>query len=52
MAAAGLSGEVDVIIGTLGKALGGYGAYACASAAVIELRSVKLAFLVAPKLTI
>jgi glycine C-acetyltransferase len=37
VAAAGLSGEVDVIIGTLGKALGGYGAYACASAAVIEL---------------
>ncbi|HEX2129722.1 MAG TPA: 8-amino-7-oxononanoate synthase [Solirubrobacterales bacterium] len=37
VAAAGLEGEVDVIIGTLGKALGGYGAYVCASAEVIEL---------------
>jgi 8-amino-7-oxononanoate synthase len=37
VAAAGLSGEVDVVIGTLGKALGGYGAYACASAELIEL---------------
>jgi 8-amino-7-oxononanoate synthase len=37
VAAAGLSGEVDVIIGTLGKALGGYGAYACASATLIDL---------------
>ena len=32
VAAAGLEDEVDVIVGTLGKALGGYGAYVCASA--------------------
>jgi glycine C-acetyltransferase/8-amino-7-oxononanoate synthase len=36
-AAAGLSGEVDVVVGTLGKALGGYGAYVCASAEIVDL---------------
>ena len=38
MAAAGLSGAPDVIVvGTLGKALGGYGAYVCATAEVVDL---------------
>ncbi|HEY5709533.1 MAG TPA: 8-amino-7-oxononanoate synthase [Solirubrobacterales bacterium] len=36
VAAAGLSGEVDVVMGTLGKALGSYGAYVCASRELTE----------------
>jgi glycine C-acetyltransferase/8-amino-7-oxononanoate synthase len=36
VAAAGLEGRVDVIVGTLGKALGSYGAYVCASSVLVE----------------
>jgi glycine C-acetyltransferase/8-amino-7-oxononanoate synthase len=36
VSAAGLSGKVNVVVGTLGKALGSYGAYACANAETIE----------------
>ncbi len=37
VAAAGLEREVDLIVGTLGKALGSYGAYVCASRELVEL---------------
>ncbi len=36
VAEAGLEGRVDVVVGTLGKALGSYGAYACASSAIVD----------------
>jgi glycine C-acetyltransferase/8-amino-7-oxononanoate synthase len=37
VAEAGLAGEVDVVVGTLGKTLGSYGAYVCASAEIVDL---------------
>jgi glycine C-acetyltransferase/8-amino-7-oxononanoate synthase len=36
VASADLSDEVDLVVGTLGKALGGYGAYVCANREAVE----------------
>ncbi|MEA2297917.1 MAG: 8-amino-7-oxononanoate synthase [Solirubrobacteraceae bacterium] len=36
VAAAGLEGEVDVVVGTLGKALGSYGAYVCCDTEIAQ----------------
>jgi glycine C-acetyltransferase/8-amino-7-oxononanoate synthase len=51
IAAAGLEGQVDVIVGTLSKAFGSYGGYVCASEEIIELllnRARTLIFSTAP----
>jgi glycine C-acetyltransferase/8-amino-7-oxononanoate synthase len=36
VAAAGLEGEVDIVVGTLGKALGSYGAYVCCDTEIAQ----------------
>jgi glycine C-acetyltransferase/8-amino-7-oxononanoate synthase len=51
IAAAGLEGAIDVVVGTLGKALGSYGAYAACSdevAALLTNRARSLIFSTAP----
>jgi 8-amino-7-oxononanoate synthase len=51
VAEAGLEEEIDVVVGTLGKALGSYGAYACASDEIVRYminRSRSLIFSTAP----
>lgn len=51
VAGAGLEGVVDVVIGTLGKALGSYGAYACADRSTVRYlinRARTLIFSTAP----
>jgi glycine C-acetyltransferase/8-amino-7-oxononanoate synthase len=37
VAEAGLTGEVDLVVGTLGKTLGSYGAYVCGAPEVVDL---------------